>query len=301
MDWLHHPRFAKRRAHVLEVLRHDEYDFRSIKRVVFLCGAHLSPRRDALNKYFQRFADTALVFYAESVWAVISAAMPAANALEVEGQLADLADIVIILVESPGTFAELGAFANSERLRAKLLPILDVRHEGADSFLVTGPIKWVNSASKFAPAIWTDFDRVLLASSQIEERLARLGRSRPAKIKHAEMLGNPKHLLFFVCDLVSVFGPCPREHIDDCLSVLLGTPATADTGLWLALGKAMGILSSFDFEGRDMFFRVLDGGRLLAFQRKRRIDLPTLRSEVLSAMQGCEACSPVLAEFMARS
>lgn len=298
MDWLHHPRFAHERSRIIDVLRHDEYDFRRIKKVVFLCGGYLSPRRDVLNKYLARFTDDTLIFYAEAVWAVFAAAAPTTNALAVEEKLAGLADIVIVIVESPGTFAEVGAFAISDPLRAKLLPILDARHKGADSFLITGPIRWVDTDSKFAPAIWTDFNRLLTATAEIEERLSRLGRSKPTKIKDLDLIGSPKHLLFFACDLVAVFGPCPPDHIADSIAAILGpTAAMVDVGLYLALGKAMKLLGSFEFDKREMFFRILDDGRLPAFQRKRHIDLPTLRSQVLSAMQGCDACLPVLAEL----
>lgn len=296
MDWLKHPRYAHERLRVINVLRHDEYDFRGIKKVVFLCGGFESPRRNDLRAYLERFVPDALVFYAESVWAVI-AATAGSNALAMEQRLASLADICIVIVESPGTFAELGAFALSDDLRRKLLPILDSRHRGAESFLATGPVRWVDADSLFAPTIWTDLDQLLLAADQIQERLKRLKRTSPTRIK--DLASSPKHLLFFVCDLVSVFGPCPREHVELTVAELLGSIASAsvDTGLLLGLGKAMNLLGSFVFDGREMFFRKLSEGRLISFQRKRHIDLTTLRSDVLSAMQACRICDAVLVEF----
>jgi F-type H+-transporting ATPase subunit a len=43
--------------------------------------------------------------------------------------------MVLIVVESAGTFAELGAFSLSEPLRKKLLPIVDKQFEGVQSFI----------------------------------------------------------------------------------------------------------------------------------------------------------------------
>ena len=295
MDWLHHPRFARQRAEAIRRLKHDEYDFLRTKKVVFLCGGFESRRRDALSKYLARFADDTLVFYAEAVWAVIAEALPNANALAIEEQLAALADIVVVVVESVGTFAEIGAFALSAPLRSKLLPILDGAYKNTDSFLTTGPIRWVDNDSLFGPSIWTDFGQILVAASEVQDRLSRIARSRPARISSAALLNSPKHLLFFVCDIIAVFGPCPMTHISDTVHRILETHI--DINLYVALGKALRLLGSFPVAGMEHYYRRLEDGRLLAFQRKRRIDLATLRSQVLSAMQKCEPCIPVLTEL----
>jgi len=51
--------------------------------------------------------------------------------------------MLLLVVESPGTYAELGAFSYAEHLRPKLLPILDRTYRHEDSFLASGPIKWL--------------------------------------------------------------------------------------------------------------------------------------------------------------
>ena len=61
-----------------------------------------------------------------------------------EAKLAGLSDIVIIIVESPGTLAELGAFSLSDPLRKKLLPLLDKKYRTGQSFVAVlhaGPTK----------------------------------------------------------------------------------------------------------------------------------------------------------------
>jgi hypothetical protein len=84
--------------------------------VIFLCGGFKSPAREALRVYLGKYDADLAVFYAEDAWSKISA-NPALNALQMEDYLAKLADLVIVLVESPGTFTELGAFSLSELLR----------------------------------------------------------------------------------------------------------------------------------------------------------------------------------------
>jgi hypothetical protein len=236
-----------------------------------------------------------LVFYAEAAWTVIAQHDQSANALRAEEELAALADIVVIIVESPGTFAELGAFALSEPLRKKLLPILDEQYRGTNSFLETGPVRWIDHESLFAPPLWFPFDRILERVEDVEERLQRL----PAATAHRvpNLTHSHKHLLFFACDLVAIFGPCPHTHITFFIEQLLGA-ASYSVSTLLGLGKALRLLESFQFEGVDYFFRPLEHGRLRSFQYTGKyINIPTLRARVLSAMQVCPPSSQVLDRF----
>src|SRR4029077_14833460 len=118
-----------------------------------LCGAVNSPVRDRIAEYLRARTDT-LVFYADEVWARLARAD--LNALEMEDQLAGLADVVMIVVESPGTYCELGAFSLSPGLRKKLLPLIDARFKGSQSFINTGPVRWIDSESRYGPTIYTD-------------------------------------------------------------------------------------------------------------------------------------------------
>lgn len=93
------------------------------------------------------------------------------NALQLEEWLADLSDAVIIIVESFGTVAELGAFSISEPLRTKLLPILDKRFKNDESFINTGPVSWVNQDSIYKPSIYADFETILTVIPDIIDKI----------------------------------------------------------------------------------------------------------------------------------
>jgi hypothetical protein len=60
--------------------------------------------------------------------------------LSLEEHLADLSDIIILFVESPGSFAELGAFARSDVLRPKTLAIIPSEYSRKPSFITEGPV-----------------------------------------------------------------------------------------------------------------------------------------------------------------
>lgn len=61
--------------------------------------------------------------------------------LTFEEILADLSDDIIIIVESPGTFCELGAFSSEKKYLEKLIIINEDRDEYKNSFITKGPIK----------------------------------------------------------------------------------------------------------------------------------------------------------------
>ncbi|MEO6390669.1 MAG: retron St85 family effector protein [Pyrinomonadaceae bacterium] len=144
MSWLKHPRYEPAVQRLVTYLKADKYRFKSLKPLVFLCGGRGPGPRDQIYAYLRKYWPDLHVFYAEKVWDVI-ASQGHLNALQMEETLAEMADMLVIIVESPGTFAELGAFSLSEPLRTKLLPILDIQFEGDDSFINTGPVKWIQA------------------------------------------------------------------------------------------------------------------------------------------------------------
>jgi hypothetical protein len=84
-----------------------------------------------------------------------------------ESDLAALADLVIIIVESAGTFAELGAFSLSDPLRKKVLPIVDAQFRDQPSFISTGPLRWIDAESAFAETIYVSLPKILEAASLV--------------------------------------------------------------------------------------------------------------------------------------
>ncbi|OWV35304.1 hypothetical protein CE489_19050 [Bacillus spizizenii] len=65
------------------------------------------------------------------------------NMLSLENFLAKSVDAVVMCIESPGSFTELGAFANHEKLSQKLIVLQDKKYEREKSFINLGPIKYL--------------------------------------------------------------------------------------------------------------------------------------------------------------
>lgn len=275
IGWLHHPRYARRRDELIELFRDKIYHFPTVRPVVFLCGAVNSPVRDRIAEYLRSKTD-ALVFYADEVWARLARAD--LNALEMENQLAGLADIVMIVVESPGTFCELGAFSLSPQLRTKLLPIIDLRFKDSPSFINTGPVRWIDRESTFRPAIYADHNVILTAMPEIGKRLAPF-RYAPAAVV-SDVTARPKYLLFLICDLVAVIGPASLEQVRFYIERIVGPPATALVEGILGAAAALNLVRFRD----EFYYCELNRGELRYFRRKKFLLPSAERAKFLSIM-----------------
>jgi len=289
MSWLNDPRYKPIRDSVVGQMQRKSYRFRRSKRVAFVCGGFESERRRGLIELLLQDPQN-LAFKAEDVWNAI-AENTNLSALEIEAELAALADIVIIIVESPGTFAELGAFSLSEPLRKKLLPILDKLKRKGASFIETGPVRWIDRTSKFQPSIWTDMNGFLLCGDEVQKRMERITQE---DLITDDVGASPRHLLFFLCDVVSVVGPCPADHIEFFLTAILQKPV-ADVHFLLALGVALGQLSR---SANGYYSRVLVNGLVTNFHHTSRfVDLGHLHASVMSVMQKIPSANAALKEL----
>lgn len=231
----------------------------NLPKMLFICGGDEKAfkNRSVLESYINRHHSLFLTFRAEYAWDVISKDKESStvNALALEEWLADFSDIVIILVESFGTVAELGAFSLSHPLRKKLLPILDKKFEKEESFINTGPVRWVNADSKFGPSIYTNFDTILTCMPEIEERLSRrtysigsfdssLGKYRFTR----------KVLLFFMLHIVAALGPVSIREITSISSELIEVRDKSLLSFVISLGCALDIFDKIKIDEEDYFF-----------------------------------------------
>jgi hypothetical protein len=233
--WLEHPRYIPARERVINALRSAKYKFPSLSPVLFLCGGATSPVRNTLRDYLRKHSPTLSLFYAEHVWDRI-ASQANRNLLEMEEELAGFADMVAIIVESPGTFAELGAFSLSEPLRKKLLPIVDTLYANQSSFISTGPLRWIDRESDFKPTIYVQLSQILKGVEEIEERIKRIPKSRAVAI--SDLSKSPKHLLFFLCDLTAVIYPATIDILQYYLSQIAPSTLSSKINVETLIGLA---------------------------------------------------------------
>lgn len=125
----------------------------TFKTSIFLCGADISKKTtirykiaEALKTSFH-YSGYDLI-YPEDIFDELLYSSYSPDLLSLENLLADSVDAVIMIPESPGSFTELGAFASNEKLRAKLVCVVDEKYKKTKSFINQGPLKLVKQANK---------------------------------------------------------------------------------------------------------------------------------------------------------
>lgn len=68
--------------------------------------------------------------------------------LTLENFLADNSDYIVIVAESPGSYAELGAFTNNASIIDKVYILQHTKYKNAKSFISQGPVSYVKSKDK---------------------------------------------------------------------------------------------------------------------------------------------------------
>lgn len=123
----------------------------SFKTTVFLCGADISQK----DKIRYKIANALKwefwydIIYPEDIFDELLYSSKTKDLLSLEALLADSVDAIVLIPESPGSFAELGAFANDEKLRKKLICVVDEKYKKDKSFINQGPLKLVKKANPF--------------------------------------------------------------------------------------------------------------------------------------------------------
>ncbi len=127
------------------------YSPSNVSKFVFLCGANkdkntISERRKALLEFSKRHLPHTQFFLAEKMFSTLQQEEHSGNLLDIENKISEFADHIILILESPSTFTELGAFSHNT-LRKKLIVINDREFEKSESFINLGPLKAIEEAS----------------------------------------------------------------------------------------------------------------------------------------------------------
>lgn len=122
----------------------------NLSNFVFLCGANksineVSERRKALIDFSKKNLPHTHFFLAEKMFLTLKDEGHKGNILDVEHLISDFSDYILIILESPSSFTELGAFSH-DKLRKKLVVINNLNFKKEQSFINLGPIKAIEEA-----------------------------------------------------------------------------------------------------------------------------------------------------------
>jgi len=126
----------------------------TFKTSIFLCGADILQKTTIRHKISEALTNSYNysmyydLIFPEDIFDELLYSAHAPDLLSLENLLADSVDAVIMIPESPGSFTELGAFASNEKLRSKLVCVIDEKFKKTKSFINQGPLKLVKQANK---------------------------------------------------------------------------------------------------------------------------------------------------------
>lgn len=104
------------------------------------------------------------LLYPEDIFDDLLAGPDQHSLLHLENILAVCVDAIVLFPESPGSFAEIGAFSNNPRLAQKLIVLSDKKYKSNKSFINYGPYRLIKE-SKTGAVIhlnYKDLDDVVL-------------------------------------------------------------------------------------------------------------------------------------------
>jgi hypothetical protein len=146
-----------------------------------------------------------------------------------ERHLAELSSVIVLVLESAGSIAELGLFSAIDEFKKKLLIFVETSHYQSESFIKLGPIDYLekNHGNTAECHRWmegrgrlTRFDPD--AAEQLQPELAEAVRARASK-PTSERIFDPKIWLdgaLLVCDLLSLCSALTLRELRDLLNEL---------------------------------------------------------------------------------
>lgn len=183
---------------------------------IFLIGADVRNKNSLRKKIQDSLINEKInVYFPEHIFEEI---LNSNDLLTLENLLAESVDAVVMCVESPGSFTELGAFCNHNVLRDKLIVYLDKKYEKQSSFIKVGPVKLLNSRKK-SKVIWKNFNYFNAEEKQqLKHSIKEIKKSNSKTIKTS--VSNPIFTERFLLSLLYVIDNCSRKTIVEVIKAV---------------------------------------------------------------------------------
>lgn len=182
---------------------------------IFLCGGSGKEeekfRRKVGEKISRRLSNYKYsVYYPEDMFIELILGYQKKDLLTLENLLADSANAVVILLQSPGTFTELGAFTNYQKLNNKIIVVIDPRFARKRSFINLGPVRFLKTKTK-SKVLFIPMDNSNL--KKLVEQITNTARDMAKHSLPIRDLTNPIFAYRFYLALIYIFEPIPKNAI----------------------------------------------------------------------------------------
>lgn len=169
------------------------------------------------------------------------------NLVEFELHAGCLARAIVLITETPGAIAELGAFCMDAVLRERLLVVIEREYVNReDSFICLGPLRLIRKHSEEHSVCAVDS---LKSASAFESEVEATLDTLDAKLKEEAQRPNfspdrTRDQFLLIADLVDLFRALNKSEIEDLLRFMHVSVSQADVRKMLWQLKLFGLLKS---------------------------------------------------------
>jgi len=182
-----------------------------------------------------------------------------------EEDIARIASVVLVIAESPGSLAELGAFASNDIIRPALRVVIPSHHADAESFVALGPIRRIKNYKRENLGIYpwkqhaTGGLNVSTAKPHYKEivtfingHLNRIPNSTPySHLREARLF----YVVYWVIHQSLAISP---KILNDCVLSLLSEVTPSDIRKKIYCMEMAGWIKRVSYSDKDYFYSLYD-------------------------------------------
>lgn len=215
-----------------------------------------------------------------------------ADLVTFEEHLAGLSSVILLIVESPGSIAELGAFAVTPAINGRLIALVDEQHFEAESFIRLGPINRLehDTARKVLVHDWHETDalgRRAPAYAKLVPDISNILGDVRALLKEQDReqvykTGEPGHAMILICELCDLFGALSHQEITRYIQLVDPSSSPTKIDQYLFLLEKCEILR-IKAKGQGRYYHAPDWRSHItfSFRDSLRVDRDRLRVDVV--------------------
>lgn len=257
---------------------------------IFLCGGPSGGNEVIPQSVRQRILDYFLKHDKEIYRALIRAenfkdyfqAGMYSDLMQFETEIAGIATMIIICLESAGSLVELGLFCTDPVMAKRLLVIAPQEHvEDEDSFIYLGPLESLRKKDPTSVIVypWADpnqmaYEHIDFIAKDVSRKLSNVKKSEAFKGT------NWAHVAFLIHDIILISNPIMLHEIEMALMAIDVNIERPVVQRLLFLLEKIGLVSHTVYSSVMYFFDIADGERRIRFGTTKSgkvKDNPTLR------------------------
>ncbi|MGR6837553.1 retron St85 family effector protein, partial [Aliivibrio wodanis] len=236
---------------------------------IFVCGGQIDIRETIPLSFRQRFISDLAVKHPHIESEIILAESfkdyfkehAYRDLLTFEDDIAQVASVVVIFLESPGSLVELGMFCTKPNFYKKLLIIAPRKEtEEEDSFIYLGPLYHIRSKEPSSVAIypWPSTAVLEYPDIHLQDLCASLLEKRDNIPKHPKYSpDNSGHVALLILEVVRLSYPILLTEIELALASLnLDEDKSKVTRLLYLLNK-LGYLDTYEYSGYKYYYPII--------------------------------------------